>query len=416
MTTRRAALAATTAVLATALTGAGGSVLAPSAMASSPAPAHAGRHRGQLVRVTPVGLLTRHGVARHLAHASWTTDRVRSGITAYRVVYSTVDRVGVRTTASGLAVLPRTGTHRLTPLLFEHGTTSYRPDVASTYKDSFLTGPGLLFGSAGYAAALPDYLGLGQGPGRHPYFDVPSETTASIDMLRATRQLVARHDRELRSGLLVTDFSQGASAALGVARAVQHGATPRFHVAGVAPISGAYDLRRVEIPALLDGGIAPQLAPIYAAYALTSWNWQHHLYSSTSEIFRAPYDRRVDHLFSGHVPGGQMLRRMPTSIDALLTHRGIQLFRHPTPRFAHVIAQADSVCRWTPDMPVRLFATRGDEQAATADTPSCARSFRHHHVAVDVRLVPNRPFQGSAHLGSSITGTERALRWFPQLV
>ena len=45
-----------------------------------------------------------------------------------------------------------------------------------------------LFASAGYAAVAPDYLGLGTGPGLHPYMDLSSEVTASVDMLDAGRR------------------------------------------------------------------------------------------------------------------------------------------------------------------------------------------------------------------------------------
>ncbi|MFF4352742.1 hypothetical protein [Streptomyces sp. NPDC001530] len=43
-----------------------------------------------------------------------------------------------------------------------------------------------------------------------------------------------------RHEVLVTGFSQGASAALGLAREFQDGADPRFRLQAVAPVSGAY--------------------------------------------------------------------------------------------------------------------------------------------------------------------------------
>lgn len=75
----------------------------------------------------------------------------------------------------------------------------------------------MTFGAAGFAAVAPDYLGLGKGPGAHPWKDVPSETSASLDMLRAARQFVPREGRILDGRVLATGFSQGASSALGLA-------------------------------------------------------------------------------------------------------------------------------------------------------------------------------------------------------
>ena len=35
-------------------------------------------------------------------------------------------------------------------------------------------------------ASLPDYLGMGTGPGPHPFMDVPSETSAALDIENCT--------------------------------------------------------------------------------------------------------------------------------------------------------------------------------------------------------------------------------------
>src|SRR4029453_8927559 len=118
----------------------------------------------------------------------------------------------------------------------------------SMQPSGFEPAPAYTYASAGFATAAPDYLGLGTGPGRQPWMDVPSETTAALDMLRATRSYVTSHGRTLRRQVLITGFSQGASAALGLGRALQHGADHYFRLGALAPISGAYDLAHAELP------------------------------------------------------------------------------------------------------------------------------------------------------------------------
>ncbi len=82
--------------------------------------------------------------------------------------------------------------------------------------------------------------------------DVPSETTAALDMLRAARAYVTSHGGTLHRQVLITGFSQGASAALGLGRALQDGADPWFRPGALAPISGAYDFGGAALPSVLD--------------------------------------------------------------------------------------------------------------------------------------------------------------------
>ena len=50
--------------------------------------------------------------------------------------------------------------------------------------------------AAGYATTAPDYIGLGAGEGVHPYDDIPSEVSASVDALRASRNVLGQLDLE----------------------------------------------------------------------------------------------------------------------------------------------------------------------------------------------------------------------------
>ncbi|MFE5998842.1 hypothetical protein ACFQ6C_18505 [Streptomyces sp. NPDC056454] len=105
--------------------------------------------------------------------------------------------MGRPTTASGLLVLPHEGPRRLTTVLHSHGTLSYRDDAPSADGEGLDRVVSSLYASGGRAVVAPDYLGLGKGPGRHPYMHNGSAVSAAVDMLRAARQATARHGREL---------------------------------------------------------------------------------------------------------------------------------------------------------------------------------------------------------------------------
>src|ERR1700742_3479614 len=234
--------------------GASSAMPASSATTVTSVAAGASHQRGQLVSVTPLRTLpTVAAVRAELTSDGFDPSSARYGVRSYRLVYRTVDPFGRPTTASGLMVLPDRPTRQLSVVSYNHGTESYRGDVPSESPTGAEPAPAYTFASAGFAAAAPDYLGLGTGPGLHPYMDLPSETTATVDMLRAVRHYEAGHGVALRRNVLATGFSQGASAALGLGRALAHGADPYFRIGALAPISGAYDLPGAEVPAIIDG-------------------------------------------------------------------------------------------------------------------------------------------------------------------
>lgn len=363
--------------------------------------------------------LTARDVATELAGdkaGAWDTGAVRYGLDTFRIVYRTVDPHGRPTTASGLLALPRSGERRLQMVSFTHGTELFKGDVASVSTSVWDQAPALTYASAGFATALPDYLGLGLGPGPHPWMDVPSETTASLDMLRASRAVVTAKGRELRREVLVTGFSQGASAALGLARSLQEGNDAWFRLRAVAPISGAYAFRDAELPALLAGQTEPKASVIYSALTLVAFNRLHHLYDTPAQVFRAPYDQTIEGLLDGTHTGQEVVAGTPDSIDALLTPRGRAMLTRPTGRFAAALRVADGVCAdWTPRAPIRLFYADGDEQAVTDNTFRCHAALRARGVAAPLIGLGTPDYGGSRHLGSQQAGTAAVVRWFRSL-
>ncbi|MFE7114848.1 lipase [Streptomyces sp. NPDC057654] len=387
------------------------------AVASAPAAADA--QRGALVSVQRLRTLTARQVTDELAGdraGAWDTGAVRYGLDTYRIVYRTVDPHGRPTTASGLLALPRSGERRLRTVSFTHGTELSKEAVASVSTSVWSQAPALTYASAGFAAVLPDYLGLGLGPGPHPWMDVRSETTAALDMLRASRAVVRAKGRELRREVLGTGFSQGASAALGLARSLQDGADGWFRLRAVAPISGGYAFRDAELPALLAGRTAPKASVIYAALTLVAFNRLHHLYGTPAQVFRAPYDRTVEGLLDGTHTGPEIEAGTPASLDALLTPRGRAMLAHPTGRLAAALRVADGVCGdWTPKASVRLYYADQDEQAVTANTAHCHADLHSHGIDAPLVGLGSPDYGGSRHLGSQQAGTAAVVRWFRSL-
>lgn len=307
---------------------------------------------------------------------------------------------------------------------FTHGTEVYRGAAPSMQLSGFEPDPAYTYAAAGFAAVAPDYLGLGTGPGTHPWMDVPSETTAALDMLRAARTYLAGHGWALRRQVLVTGFSQGASAALGLGRALQGGAGRWFRLGALAPISGAYDFGGVELPAVLSGELV-RLNPIpqagakysvlYAAYTMVAFDRLHPFFRAPSVVFKPPYDRTILRLFDSDHTGRQVSAGTPGTLAKLLTARGFAVLAHPAGGLATELRMADSVCGWRPAAPIRLYMATRDEQAVNANTRHCQADFAARQRRVPVVNLGTPSYQGSRHLGSNVAGTARVVRWFLQL-
>jgi hypothetical protein len=402
------------------------------ALAASPASAATIRitatasNRGQLISATPLLILkNRAAVTARLKADGFDPATDRYGVRTYRLVYRTVDARGRPTTASGLLALPITTTRDLPVVSFTHGTEVFRGDAPSMSPAGFEPGPAYTYASAGFAVSDPDYLGLGTGPGLHPWMDVPSETSAALDMLRASRAYVISHGGALRRQVMITGFSQGASAGLGLGRALQDGADPWFRLGALAPVSGAYDFGGAALPSVLDGALArlnpnhqlgAKIAVLYTAWMLVGFDRVHPIAGMPDKIVKAPYARTIEDLFDGRHPGDQVFNGLPSTISELLTPFGINLLRHPAGGLAAALRGTGRVCQgWTPDAPIRLYYATNDEQAVNANTFHCQAWFAASGARVPTINLGTPDYQGSRHLGSNVAGTAQIVRWFLSL-
>jgi hypothetical protein len=285
-------------------------------------------------------------------------------------------------------------------------------------RGNFVSAATISHATAGFAGVAPDYLGMGIGPGAHPWMDVPSETTASLDMLRAARAFAPHAGHTLRRDVLVTGFSQGASAALGLARALQAGEDRYFRAGALAPVSGAYDFGGTTLPSLFDAErVAPRYGAVYAAYTLVAVQRLHGgVYDDPAEVFRPPYAASVEALFDGTHTGHEMMAGLPGSAAELLTERGRRSLAAPTGSLAAAMRAASSVCTdWTPRMPTRLYMATGDEQAVVENTAWCHAHLRANGARVPVVDLGAVDHQGSRHLGSNVAATTATIHWFRTL-
>ncbi|WP_051215107.1 hypothetical protein [Granulicoccus phenolivorans] len=367
---------------------------------------------GQLIEATDLGTVSPDEVARQVTDGGLEAPPQPVAVRTVRLAYATTDTEGRRQVATGLLVFPAAHGDRLDPAVYAHGTSLSKGLVASMSDSTFLRSPGLALAAAGYAAVLPDYLGLGGGTGPHPYLHHASEATAARDMLPAAAAYLRGEGAGLNQQVLISGFSQGGSAALALARQLEAdpaGWRPR----AVAAISGPYDIAGSQLPAMRAGRVDPRASTIYMAYVLTAWNDRLSIYTEPGELFRAPYAGRVERLMDGNHAELVTVLGLPATPGELLTDAGLAQLDRPTGAFAAGVAENDQVCRnWVPSVPVQLYATAADEQVAPGSTETCADALRGSGAGIEVTALEVPATAQSAHIASSRVGLDRVLGWW----
>lgn len=370
--------------------------------------------RGALIRSVPLGHLEPEEIRTRLHDAGADTTAVRLPIDLYRLEYRTIDAQQNPTIASGLVAVPDDHARASIAISFTHGTELSRdgaPSRALEIGDDFLIVPALAYASAGFVVSEPDYLGMGTGPGSHPYMDVPSETTATLDMLRAARHFTERHQRRLAHRVLVTGFSQGAFPALGLARELDRGGDVWFRVGAVAPISAPYHFRRwVHDTIAGTNGVDPQVATVYLAYLSVAWNRLHELYRRPSDWYQPLYAGGVDAIMDGGHEPLEILQFLPGSPSALFTGAAIAALSEPRGRLAAAFDVVDRTCDFAAAAPVRLFAASGDPDVPIDYSRECRDQLAARGSRVELVDVGN-----TDHIGSSLAATAQVLAWFTAL-
>jgi hypothetical protein len=379
--------------------------------------AASGGKRGTLISASKIARLTPAQAKRLIGqweeegHLRLDTRSIRSGIASYRLIFHTVGPDGTTPTrASGLVVVPRNGPRRRRRLVvWEHGTTVYKRDAPSTGADADARLIAYLFSGSGFLAVAPDYLGLGRGPGHHPYNDRAAEVSSSVDMIKAARHFLASHHIGWKKKAFVSGFSQGGKDAIAVGGALQAGAVPGLGLGAQAGVAGVYDIEHAQGPARAE--LDPIGTSFALAYTAVSWKHRYGLYQDPDEVFLDGLGPKIERLFDGHHDQGQIFATLVTlPPPKLFTPSFLELAAHPTGKFLEGIRNSDGACRYAPRTPTRLYAAHADDQVAFLNTRHCQRDFRHRGVKVPVFDVGDH-----GHFGSELISVPKILRWFQRL-
>ncbi len=333
----------------------------------------------------------------------------QSGVKVYKVIYETVDAQGLRTQASGSLCLPDNRPAGGLPLVsYQHGTVTEREDVPSRLNfEGFI---GVAMATSGYAAVLPDYLGLGDSPGIHPYHHAKSEATCVVDLLRATRSYCASNTVALSGKLFLTGYSHGGHATLAAMREIEELHATEFPITACAPGAGAYDLAGVTAEDFLADKAKPN--PYYLPYLLVGLQDVYGWVDRWSDVLVAPYATTIPPLFNGQHGSGEINDKLPAKPSQILRPETLESFRNNPADPLRTLLRENDLIRWTPKAPLRLYHCSGDQDVPPANMATALAAF-HARGATHVQALD--PLPGADHGGCVQPALLAAKAWFDTL-
>ncbi len=368
--------------------------------------------------VRPVGTLTAAEVVKRYEERFKEKLADAPAIRLLRVNYPSTDAKGNAVRLSGLVAIPPSPKGLV---LYFHATTADRDFVPSRYpaKGSPLEAELAVLGFAahGYAVAMPDYLGLGDHEGIHPYPLGKLNSRSGIDLVKLVRQQMPEADKPL----YISGYSEGGAVAMWATREIEAaGGT----VARVAPISGPYNLSGVQARSMLKDHSNPiwlgasVFVASYTAYGIQST----HPEIKLGEYFVRPFATYIPYVFQKQIDDVHRGRKL--SLKAWQVGEFVSLRKILRPSFLEAIRTHDlsnpllailaaNDCHdWTPKTQIALYAVEDDFLVPKEHVTVTIEAMRRRGVPesqVWGHIEPGRRYN---HLDCVVPGIPFARRFF----
>lgn len=284
---------------------------------------------------------------------------VRYSIDVYEIIYKTKWHDGSTIKASGLYFVPTDSSkEEAMPMVCYHHGTQIKKErkVRLGGEQAICVG----FAADGYLVARPDYIGLGKGERSHLYHHVPTQSGASMDLLRAIKELNPRIKVIQNDLLFATGYSQGGHATMGFHKTVQEQYSEEFKITASAPMSGAYDLAGVQEETMFK----EYSHPGYLPYLFFSFQEVYGFYDNVTDIFKTPYDTILPPLYKGQHSMGYINRLIPSIPKDVIRPEIVEEYLANDDFPFKKALKENSVHDWKPEQPVLLCYCQADEQVS----------------------------------------------------
>lgn len=281
----------------------------------------------------------------------------RYRVSLHRIVYKTITPDGRLINASGVLAYPLKVAGASSPMLsYQHGTIFQdieAPSVA-TNGDSVL----VALAGSGFIVAMPDYTGYAASTTEiHTYMHAQGLAAATVDMLRATRRVLANNNVAANCQLFLTGYSEGGYATLAAQKEMEQNLPAEFPITASMPAAGPYDM---SATAQYMVGLTTNLSPQFIGFIFKAYD---HWYgwNRLNDMFQSPYNTVVATYYDGSQTGGAISGALTTNSAALFN----TTFRTNFLGSGEAATKADfaknDIYNWAPARPTRLFHGQDDD-------------------------------------------------------
>lgn len=280
--------------------------------------------------------------------------KAENAVKAYRVFYYTRGLNGKLIKVSGLLAVPQPGAGEYPLLSYQHGTILNRKECPSYLDDCFEAAMVVVvFAAHGYVVSMPDYIGQGSSLLMHPYLHAKTEASASLDMLKAAKELCKRLGIKLNSRLFLAGYSQGGHSTMALQNLIETGFRKEFPITGSAPMAGPYSMvmswnslvkKTNKFSSLITGRAVVAYERIY----------------DLKGILKPPYDKKVPVLTDGNHSDFEIMLEMPQNTQSMFVKGFLEKVARGDHPFNNAL-KANNVYNWRPVSLTRLYSSRTDD-------------------------------------------------------
>jgi len=357
-----------------------------------------GINAGNFVSATRSGTMTVAQINQQIQKKFGTSvSPATEALDLYKVSYRSRDEKNRAVVLTGLVVLPRGGAPNGL-VIFNHGTL-----VNSALAPSRFTGKTnaseaelatLAFASGGYAVAMPDYLGLGDHQGAHPYPLGAANSLSAVDIIAPARTVAMRQNTEVGSRLFVSGYSEGGATAMWTVRDLERKSGAGYDVTAAALASGSYDLSDTTRKWLI-ASPTDQAEFVIRLYLTSYMAYYFHKSSGVklTDYFKPSMAFTISQAFKGNISDENVIKRL--ALAAVLMRSKNSLDNVITTRFKKALETLDTsdpVIRemqksdcydWSPRTKMLLISLQSDKVVDPANTEKTMRTMRQRGVSAD---------------------------------
>ena len=282
-------------------------------------------------------------------------------VSTYKLRHVTKRASGESVIASGLVTVPKNIPIAPKLWMYSHGTITSKAEAPSNpgSTGNFVSSS---LSSIGTITLAPDYIGLGDGEGLHPFVHKESFVQSNIDFINAAKEALDEAGISYQNKILLSGFSEGGYSTMVTAEALEDGATDVELLASF-PMSGPYDLAEDM------GNIILQEEPYedrgFLPFVLLGYNGIYNLYDNLNDVFVDSVASRLDELYDGSNNLSTISSQLP-ALDELFQEdfkESFALYNLFRQRL-----EENNGYEWVPTKPMFLMYCENDEAIPVANT------------------------------------------------